>query len=85
MGETGILVKTNARRSCYLELNLTLILGEYAGFFIVGNTGVEQLGVLGADGNWQVLPDGVKVDVIPKNVPLNRLQECLPAAFQTFE
>ena len=47
--------------------------------------GVQQVGVLCPDGNGQAVLDRVQEDVVAQDVPLDRLEEGLAAAFQTFE
>ena len=37
---------------------------------LVGEAGVQHLGVLCAEGQWQVVPDGVEEDVVSQNVTL---------------
>ena len=52
---------------------------------LIVQSGIEQAGVLGADGEWKAVLDGMKIDEVAEDVPLDRLEEGLAAALQSLE
>ena len=48
----------------------------------VGEAGIEQAGILGADGKRLIVLDGMEIDEVAQDVALDGLEERLAAAFQ---
>jgi hypothetical protein len=66
--------------------------GRFIVFFIgkkiqvpVLNAIIQEAGILGANGHGLLGLDSMKADKVSQDVPFNRLNECLPTAFQSLE